>query len=221
VFLSAAERAWADSFLTAQGVDPVRAPYFLLHPGGNFLRVSRQWPPERFAELVTLLHRDRQWPIILTGVAAEQPTVDEIRRQATAPVIDLCGRLNLRQLAALIDRAAVCIMNDTGPLHVAHALGRPTVAILGPTAPEVVGVPPHARVVRADLPCSPCAFLEGWRACTNPVQWECLHRIQPMDVLTAALAQADAPVKASAAPYRSYDFVASPQGPAPRPEKTP
>ncbi len=202
VFLSDAECAAAVEFLAAAGIAPAQ-PFILIHPGGNFLTVSRQWPPAEFARLISLLRQEWPHPIVLTGVAAELPAIDEIRRLTPEPIVDLCGRLSLRQLAAMIDRAAVCIMNDTGPLHVAHALGRPTVALLGPTAPEVVGIPPHSIAVRADLPCSPCAFLAGWQACSNPVRWECLQRIEPQDV-TAAVRQHLAGV--AARPQRRHEL---------------
>ena len=189
-FLTDAERSWAREFLALHGLAK-DAPFFLIHPGGNFNTVSRQWPATRYAELVRLLRRNWPHPIIVTGTDDERRTSEQIAARAGPPLIDLCGALSLRQLAAVIECAALCIMNDTGPLHIAHALGRKTVVILGPTAPEVVGLSGTARAVYAELACRPCAFLQGWRACANPVQWQCLDLVSPEAVLNAIRAQMD------------------------------
>jgi len=191
VYTSLEEREWAGRFLRDRGIDP-GAPFILIHAGSQFLKVSRQWPPEAFAQLIMLMRERWPYPIVMTGVESERIVIETIRRATTAEVVDTFGLLNLRQLAAVIEASAVCIMNDTGPLHVAHALEKKTVVILGPTAPEVVAIPPCGRVVRVDLPCSPCAFLLGWQACQNPTKWECLRRITPAQVVDAVAAQLDA-----------------------------
>jgi ADP-heptose:LPS heptosyltransferase len=64
-------------------------------------------------------------------------------------------------------------------------LRRPTVAILGPTDPQVVGIPETTEAVRVSLPCSPCARFAGWRACTNPCRYQCLHDITADMVISA------------------------------------
>jgi len=190
VHLHSSERNDADRILQLFDVAPGQS-FILIHPGGNFLTVSRQWPPRAFAELIDKVRGRWSIPIAVSGLPAERKFIEEIRRQTSVPLVDLCGRLNMRQLAAVIERSAMCIMNDTGPLHIAHALSRPTVAILGPTAPEVVGIPPTTIVVRADLPCSPCAFLAGWKACTNPVRWECLSSVSAEQVFRAVSVHMD------------------------------
>ncbi len=184
LFVTPEERDWARAFLAERGIAD-GAPFFLIHPGGGAEVVSRQWPPERFAALVDLLAAQWGWPVVATGAGAERAVVERIRAAAATPVLDLCDRLTLRRLAAVIERSACCIMNDTGPLHMANALGRPTVAILGPTAPEVVGIPETGAAVFADLPCRPCAHLSGWTACANPDQWACLRAVAPEDVARA------------------------------------
>ncbi len=188
IHVSPEEQGWADAFLRERGVDP-ESPFVVLHPGGNFLTVSRQWPAESFAELVSQMSQRWPMPILVTGMEAERPIYDSIRKATPAPLVDLIGCLNLRQLAAVLAKSSLCIMNDTGPLHIAHALDRRTVVILGPTDPEVVGVPAHGKVVRLDLPCSPCAGLTGWKACHNPVEWECLRVLSPGAVLSGVARQ--------------------------------
>jgi ADP-heptose:LPS heptosyltransferase len=182
--LSCIERRAAEELLEEHGVDP-RKPFLLVHPGGNFLTVSRQWPAASYGRLIDLVSSRWGLPIVVTGITAESAIIDQIRNACSRGFVDLLGKVDLRGLAAVIEHAALCVMNDTGPLHMAHALGRPTVVILGPTAPVVVGIPPTGRVVHAELPCRPCAFLQGWQACTNPETWACLLRITPDAVMEA------------------------------------
>jgi ADP-heptose:LPS heptosyltransferase len=71
--------------------------------------------------------------------------------------VDLCGQTTLSEMAALTRRAAVCVTNDSGTMHLAVALGRPVVSVFGPTDPLWIG--PYGRpeaVVRAGVPCAPC-----------------------------------------------------------------
>ncbi len=182
--LTPQERESAAGHLRSEGLDPDE-PFFLVHPGGNALEVSRRWPAESYASLLTEMWNRWRLPVVLTGTAPEQSIISQIKLQTRAPVVDLCGRLSMRELAAVIDRASLCVMNDTGPLHISNALRRPTVAILGPTDPQVVGIPETTEAVRLSLPCSPCARFAGWRACTNVSRYQCLHEITPDMVLAA------------------------------------
>ncbi|MCP5150464.1 MAG: glycosyltransferase family 9 protein [Chromatiales bacterium] len=177
IVLTASERARAETILAEHGLGG-GARFAVVHPGSNFLTVARQWPVERFAELVRWLTDRHRLPVVLTGVSAEQGIVNEVLRGAGGGnVHDLCGRLGVRELAAVAERATLCVVNDTGPLHVFQALDRPTVAILGATAPEVVGIAPRTAVARKALPCSPCAFHQGWRECSNARRWECMQAL--------------------------------------------
>lgn len=193
VSLTAEEREWAERYLDQRGV-PSGQPFIVIHPGGNFLTVSRQWPAANFSSLIAEIHHQWGYPIVLTGVAEERPTIDAITGSVDAPVLDLCAMFSIRELSAVIERAALLISNDTGPLHLAQALGTPAVAILGPTSADVVGIASTTRVARVDISCSPCAFSNGWKACSNPVQWQCLSALtvdQVMDEIRVALAVSD------------------------------
>ncbi|MEM7629135.1 MAG: glycosyltransferase family 9 protein [Planctomycetota bacterium] len=181
VFVTPADHELADSFLADEGITP-GAAFMLLAPGGNFLTVSRQWPIEAYAQLATMIDEAWSCPIIATGVESERGQVERLMLTSRARVHNACGRLNLRGLIGLLDRARVCVMNDSGPYHLASGLGKPCVVVLGPTAPSVVGVGETAVAARADLPCSPCAHLHGWQACTNPNRWECLEAVTPAEV---------------------------------------
>jgi lipopolysaccharide heptosyltransferase II len=124
--------------------------YAVLMPGANW--VTKQWPVERFAGLVGPL-KER---FGLACVVAGGPDVVELGKQVPGAV-NLAGRTNLRQLVALMERGALVVANDSGPMHIAAALGRPLVTPFGPTNPVRTG--PYRRmetVVRVDIPCSPC-----------------------------------------------------------------
>src|ERR1700689_3955920 len=89
---------------------------------------------------------------MLAGGAGDSPLGAQIPGS-----LDLTGKTNLRQTVALLERAELVIANDTGPMHIAAALGRPLVSIYGPPRPHRPG--PFGRldsVVHLDIPCSPC-----------------------------------------------------------------
>lgn len=172
--LSTVERERALDILAERQIHPGE-PFFLIHPGGNFNTVSRQWSPAAYADLINLMAKRWPFKVVLTGLPREQPVMAAIQDRVRAPLTNLCGALTVRELMAVIEQSRACIMNDTGPLHIAHALKVPTVVVLGPTSPHVVGIPKTSVVVRLDLPCSPCAFLNGWKACQNVKKWECLE----------------------------------------------
>ncbi|QOV90040.1 lipopolysaccharide heptosyltransferase I [Humisphaera borealis] len=130
--------------------DRVPAKYALLFPGTNW--ATKRWPVEKFAALVARLKQRFGLETVVGGAPNE---VDLAAKIPTA--VNLAGRTTLNQLVALIARSAVVISNDSGPMHIAAALGRPLVAPFGPTNPIRTG--PYGRlgsVVKLDLPCSPC-----------------------------------------------------------------
>ena len=95
--------------------------------------------------------------VIFTGSFDDYSGVNDIQGQMKNPSINLCGKTTLKSLAALYERSKLLITTDTGPMHIAAALGSPVVAIFGSTAPWRTG--PFGsihNVVRVDLPCSPC-----------------------------------------------------------------
>jgi ADP-heptose:LPS heptosyltransferase len=132
------------------------SPLVGVHVSGG--RDIKQWPPERFAEVATRLARERGATIVLTGTADDRPLVEATRRSISGRlVIDLAGRLDLVTLGAVLQRLNVFITGDTGPMHLAAAVGTPVVAVFGPSDPVRYAPPqPPHRIVRIDLPCSPC-----------------------------------------------------------------
>jgi ADP-heptose:LPS heptosyltransferase len=127
-----------------------------IHASGG--RPVKQWPEARFAEIAARLIADRNAVIILTGAPGDRAQVDLVKRDLPARrVLDLCGRADLVSLAAVLARIDLLVTGDTGPMHLAHAVGTPVVSVFGPSDPaRYAARGPRDRIVRVDLPCSPC-----------------------------------------------------------------
>ena len=134
----------------------LRGPLVGIHAAGG--RAIKQWPIERFRELAGQLVDHRGATVVLTGSDADREIAGSIK--AGLPpgrVLDLSGEMDLPALAALLQQLDVYVTGDTGPMHLAHAVGTPIVAIFGPSDPaRYAPHGPHDRVVRIDLPCAPC-----------------------------------------------------------------
>ncbi|MBX5445512.1 glycosyltransferase family 9 protein [Sphaerobacter sp.] len=175
--LSAADRAEAAALLDRP---PPGGPLVGIHPGARY--PARRWPPERFAAVGDLLAERYGARIVLTGSTEEVATVQQVAAAMRAAPLVLAGRTSLGGLAALIARLDLFISNDTGPAHIADALGTPSVTLFGPADPTRWGPLDRERhpVVRVPVACSPCPH----REC--PIDHRCLHRITPEMVATAA-----------------------------------
>ncbi|MFH1077151.1 MAG: glycosyltransferase family 9 protein [Pseudomonadota bacterium] len=142
---------------------------------------TKLWLPNRFAEVADQLTRRLQVSAVFTGGKVDRDTVDYIRSAMKEPAIDLTGKTSLRMLAALYQRAACLISTDTGPMHIAAALGTPVIALFGPTAPWRTG-PFGLRhtVIRKAISCSPCFK----KHCDNMI---CMQRIEVQDVVDSVM----------------------------------
>jgi heptosyltransferase I len=152
-------------------------PLIVMHPGTRW--ATKQWPPAYFAALAEALIRERQAQVIFTGSPADRSLISQIRSLMQLPAKDLSGRTDLKTLARLFYQADAAVTTDTGPMHLAAAVGTPVAAVFGPTAPWRTG--PFGRqhlVVRTDLSCSPCFQ----RHCPQP---DCLTGLGVADVLVA------------------------------------
>lgn len=114
-------------------------PLVLLHPGGgdNPWRPAeeRRWPVERFVLLGSRLVRQYKARLLMVGAEADRPLAEAAAGMISAPVVNLAGQVDLGELGALCEVADLYVGNDTGPTHVAAAVGCPTLAIFGPTDP--------------------------------------------------------------------------------------
>jgi heptosyltransferase I len=126
---------------------------------------TKQWQSGGFAEVARHFLK-KKLAVVLIGSDRERAICDEIAGLAKGTV-NLAGETTLPELAALLRRATICVTNDSGPMHLAVALGRPVVAVFGPTDPVWAG--PYHRdgaVLRAELPCSPC-YLRQLNRCMH------------------------------------------------------
>jgi heptosyltransferase-2 len=179
--LTGPDRAAADAVLRDAGVQP---PFVALAPGSIW--GSKRWPG--YAELGAAL-AGRGVAVVAVGSAADAALGDAIVaavRRVGGHAASTCGRLTLRASAALIGRAAALVTNDSAPLHVAQAVGTPTVAIFGPTVPSFGFGPrgPRDRAIGVDgLACRPC-HRHGPPAC--PLGHHlCMQSLRVADALRA------------------------------------
>ena len=128
---------------------PGEKQYAVLLPGTNW--VTKRWPVEYFSQCAEELKTQFGFEIVVAGAGNDSALAAQIKG------LDLCGKTTLRQTVALLERAELVIANDSGPMHIAAALGRPLVTPFGPTNPIRTG--PYRRmdtVIRTNLFCSPC-----------------------------------------------------------------
>jgi heptosyltransferase-2 len=124
----------ADRVLAAAGVGADER-FAVLNPGAN--RTDKRWPAERFAQVADHLSEHHGTVVAVTGAPQERPVLHAVVEHARTPVVDLTRHgTTLLSLKAILRRAALLITNDTGPRHMAVAMGTPVVALFGPTDPR-------------------------------------------------------------------------------------
>lgn len=150
----AEDRQKVAALLEAHGVDGDR-PLVAINPVA--LWDTKLWLNDRFALLGDRLKNEFAVDVVFTGGPADQDVIMDIRRRMTTVSVDLSGQTSLKMLAELYARSALLVTTDTGPMHLAAAVGTPVVALFGPTAPWRTGPFGQGhRVIRTAPPCSPC-----------------------------------------------------------------
>ena len=154
-----------------------------LNPGAEY-GPAKRWPAENFAAVARAVSQkvgNCLW--LAFGGAGERQLCDDIAHLAGGGVLNLAGKTSLRQLMALLKLCRVVLTNDTGPMHVAAALGTPVMVPFGSTSPELTGpgLPgdPRHRLLKSAAPCSPCFR----RTC--PIDFRCMTGISPDCVIEA------------------------------------
>jgi heptosyltransferase-2 len=176
-FVSEGDRARASDLLRAAGID-VRRPLIGLSPGAVW--ATKRWPLEHYAELARLALRAGV-QVAVQGSAEERPLT--ARLAVAAPgAADLAGQLDLGALGGFIALCSAFVANDTGPMHLARALGVPTLAFFGSTDPGLFEWEGH-RVLFTGLDCAPCSFF-GRRRCPRG-HLRCLTGISAAEAWTA------------------------------------
>jgi lipopolysaccharide heptosyltransferase II len=143
---------------------------------------SRRYPPAAFAVVARSLVRDHGVDLVFTGTGDEAALVEQIRGAAGVTTHSLAGRLSLGALAAVIGRAGLLISNNTGPAHVAAAMGTPVVDLYALTNPQHTPWAVPARVLNHPVPCAPC-----YRSICPEGHHLCLRGVPPAAVVAAAL----------------------------------
>jgi len=161
-------------------------PLIVLHPGSGDNFPGRRWPTRAFGLLARRLVDEHGAVVAVTGGASEAALTREVVEASERDLADLAGRLPLDDLLALLARAALLVANDTGPVHLASALGVPVLGLYGPNTPRLYGPLSPGSIAFYDAPpCSPCITNLNYKTsrCRNPV---CIRAIAVDDVAAAA-----------------------------------
>lgn len=176
LYVSDQERQAAVELLKKYGVDLTKNVLIGINPGAAY-GSAKCWLPDRFRSVTEKLLEDPKNYVIYFGDNAGASLVDEICRDMPERVINLAGKTNLRELLALIERCNVLLTNDSGPMHIAAALGTPLLALFGSTSDVQTGpYAKYAKVIHKHVECSPCYL----RTC--PIDFRCMKRIEVDEV---------------------------------------
>jgi len=169
------------------GLEKIDGPIIGLNPGAEY-GPAKRWPVEKFAAAAREIQQRTNCVWILFGGKNDAAVTDQIEsaiRNPQSAIFNLAGKTSLRELMVLLKFCRMLLTNDTGPMHVAAALGTPVVVPFGSTSPELTGpgLPGDARnhLLNSDAPCSPC-FL---REC--PIDFRCMNGISVEQVVEATV----------------------------------
>jgi heptosyltransferase-2 len=168
------------------GLESATGPLLGLNPGAEY-GPAKRWPADRFIAAAKQIQAQTHCVWLLFGGKNDAPLAARIQSALGGgpAIVNLAGRTSLRELMALLKLCRVLLTNDTGPMHVAAALGTPVVVPFGSTSPELTGpgLPgdPRHRLLQSDAPCAPC-FL---REC--PIDFRCMHGIAVARVAASVL----------------------------------
>jgi len=195
--LSAPSATRAGDLLARRGIDPAAA-LIGFAPGAAYGQ-AKQWPTDRVAAVAARLVREHRAICLLLGATHDRPTARAIESwlranapDASAGVVDLTGRTSLGALTGILARCRVVMSNDSGAMHLAAALGRPVVALFGPTDERATRPLGDHDVMTEPVFCRPCML----RDC--PIDHRCMKRIT-VDAVCAAIERRLVP---AAAPIR-------------------
>ncbi len=176
--ISAQELAKFRNRLTEKGIGP-QDFLVIVNPGGNW--DLKRWPKENFGRLIERLAKEFKFKIIISGAAQDIDLANHIAASSKTDPIVLTGTTELKELLALFKCANLVITADTGPLHLAGGVGTSTIALFGPTRPEVTGPRGSGKfvVLQKDVGCNrtPCYYLD----CPDNV---CMKSITVEDVIS-------------------------------------
>ncbi|MBI5810282.1 MAG: glycosyltransferase family 9 protein [Deltaproteobacteria bacterium] len=181
------DRECALGFLRENGLDPGKdgLPLVVIHPGAKWY--GRRWIPERYAEIGDRLIEEYRANVILSGAPGDAGLVRHIADMMRHKAVITAGRTSLRQFLALLEESDLFIGVDSGPMHMAAAMGTRVIVMFGPALPEAVGPygSGHTVVTRQrEFPCSPCAQTK-----CKLTEGGCMKAITVADIWAAVSAQ--------------------------------
>lgn len=179
LFLSQEEIDQAKKALAEFGV-PLDQPIIGINPGAAY-GSAKCWLPERFREVTLQMLEKTDATILFFGDRAGSDLVKEICQGLPKRVINFAGVTTLRELMAFIELTTVLLTNDSGPMHMACALGTKVVALFGSTEDKLTGPFKNAIVIRKPVSCSPCFK----RTC--PIDFRCMKEISVSEVVAALM----------------------------------
>lgn len=149
-----------------------------MNPGASSL--IKCWPPHKFSALINRLQRELDVGVIVVGGPGEQYLYDAMVKGMEEPPCNLIGKTSLLTLGAILKRCVTLVSGDTGPLHLATAVGTRVVALFGAINPDRTGPigAGHIVVRHPEVPCVPCMA----KKCLNPVYLECMEKIEVDEV---------------------------------------
>src|SRR5439155_22193733 len=151
-----------------------------VHPGAT--APSRRYPPEQLGAALAELEARTGWPVVYTGDAAERDLVDAVREAADGVGESLAGELSFPELAALVAVAPLLITNNTGPAHLAAAVGTPLVDLYALTNLQHTPWAVPSRILSVDVPCRGCL-----RSVCPLGHNRCLRGVEPAEIVAATL----------------------------------
>ncbi len=169
----------------------IQGNYCVLHPGNSLVARNkpalRSWPIKHWRTLIGLLSEEfSNLQVVLVGDPKETTHVDSIAT-GFPRILNLCNRTSLPELMEIVSKASFLVSSDTGPSHLAAALGTPVISLFGPTDPELTGPfgckKGRITVLRANLSCSPCINHPDFGACRSA---RCMEDLNPNQVVSAA-----------------------------------
>lgn len=165
------DEKWAIDFLETLQIDRER-PLIAIHPGSPI--PIKRWKPERYAELADWLIARKRAEILFVGVKDEIPIITEIQALMRAETNNVAGKTSLTQLASILQTCNLFIGNDSGPMHLAAAVGTRTIGLYGPGDPTRFGpVGTMCQTIRRKTDCPPCPETTcrfGENGCMSKIQ---------------------------------------------------
>jgi len=181
------ERSLLDQILPPS---PADTEWIAVNINAGRTSIERRWAPERFLDVVRrLAAASGQRRFAFVGAADERAYVAAALAQApdlAEHVVNCAGRLSLGGFIALLERSALLLTNDSGPMHVAGAVGTPIVALFGPESPALYGPQGIAHVLYKSLSCSPCLTVYNAKQFVCPFDARCMQEITVEEVTAAA-----------------------------------